>query len=59
MMNRYVLIINRKDIDVVRKGLNKLNCHISSISCSQDGYMVIYRSEDYHDIDEVKEFGCL
>lgn len=58
-MNRYVIIIEKKEVDIVRKGLKKLGCHISSISCSQEGYMIIYRADNYYDFDEIKKFGCL
>lgn len=59
MMNRHVVIIDKKDIDIIRKGLKKLGCHISSVSCSQNGYMIIYRSDNCYEIDEIKKFGCL
>ena len=55
MINRYALVVDRDTIDIVLKGLAKLKCKVAHVSCSQDGYMVIYRSDIEYSLDELKD----
>lgn len=56
-MNRYATYVSKDSINMVLKNIQKLGGIVVSISCSDNGYLVIYKSNKIIKEEVLKEFG--
>lgn len=56
-MNRYATYVNHDDIDMVLNNIEKHGGKIVSVSCTYEGYLVIYKAKKIIKEEILKEFG--
>ena len=49
MMNRYAIVLSnfeRYELDKALENIKRLGGHVVSVSCSKNGYMIMYKAEE-------------